>query len=538
MTNKKLCVLLFILFYSIALFTRIYWAEHKEGFHGDEGLSIVVANYSEYIWEKNYEIDKIFTGKEVKEMSFCNDGSIKGAVKDVIRLYRNNKDVPHTNLYYSLLRFSLLGLETGEMKEIFTRGLILNLIFFSISFIFFFLLIRLIFENNFISIVATFCTFMSTATISNTLFLRPYQLQEAIFIVFAYFIFKFIIDNKNKIIRTENKYFININLKILIPTSIVTALTLLTGYYTIIYFFLFGLFIIWYNKKENNFDKQTIIQEMTFYSVALFLAFLFAQAIYSNYLLGYLGYRSTGVFYTLISERGVFDNLILSIGTAFKFLYKHYFFNYVLGVIAILSLYLFITKAKPEFTVKQIGLFLITIAFTFIIIYIAPFKVLRYVMSLFPFLIILPIILLKSIKKTNFRILFSVLLLASFTISAYNEQNIEHLFKDRAPSFAFTKETDIPVLVIFPGDNYWSYADIVPYFNDKQKYVFAKSIDEIDSISVLKDFEEFYVAINIFGMRGTPLHIDNKFKILSEYYAAYVIDVDEYYFKCFKLKRE
>ena len=535
MKNKKLVIVFFVLFYFVAFFTRLYWISQKEGFNFDEFSTVVLACYNEYVWEKNYELNKFFSGKEIKEMTLCDDGTLKGAITDVLYLYKYNRDTPHTNLYYSLLRISFLGLETGDMQQIFFRGAILNLIFFSISFVFFFLLVRLIFEDDFISLVAVFCTFMSIAAISNTLFMRPYQLQETFFIVFAYFVLKHI--NKSKIIQTEDKSFIHINFKLLLSTSIITAFTLLTGYYTIIYIFLFGLFIIWYNKIENNFDKEKLKQEFIFYGIALLLAFLIAQFLYTRYVLGYISYRSTGTFRTVLLDKGFLGNCYISIIAALKIFYKHYFVDYVLVAIISLSVYLFAVKNKLDVRVKHIGLFFIAVAFTFLIMYVAPFKMLRYVMPVFPFLTMLPIVLLRSIKKNNHKMFFAILLIIAFEISAYNEENIAHLYKNKIAEYKFTEEIELPVLMAVEEKEYWGYGDIVPFLNDEQKYIFAENIEDIDiNISLLKDFEEFFVVIHHHAISEVDIDM-SRFKILSEYYISYNVDVGKYFIKCFKLKR-
>ena len=144
---------LFVLFillilYSLVLGIRIYWLSQKNGFHVDEGLSVTIACYNDYMWWSNYEFDREYSGKEVKEISLCDNDSFKNVLGDIYRLWKDNRDPPHTNLYYSFLRLSLAGLKTGDIKPIIFRGGILNLIFFTISFIFFFLLMRFLFPDS------------------------------------------------------------------------------------------------------------------------------------------------------------------------------------------------------------------------------------------------------------------------------------------------------------------------------------------------------------------------------------------------------
>jgi len=547
MKNKKLIIAFFAIFYLVALFTRIYWVNQKEGLYVDETLTVIISCYNDYAYLKNYELNKFQSGKEIKEMTLCDDATVKGAIKDIWHLYKDNRDHPHTNFYYSFFRLAVIGLQTGDIKPIIIRGAILNLFFWTVSFIFFFLLIKLIFKDDFISLVATFCTFMSTATISNSLFLRPYQLQETIFIIFAYAIFKII--DKTKIIQSENKSFININFKILIPISIITALTLLTGYYAIIYILIFGLFICWYNKIDNNFDKQSIKREIIFYSIVLLLGFLVAQSLYTRYYTGYLIGRAIGTLEIVagnlegVSGGNVFYNLYISFLAPFKILFKHYFNIYVCGALAALLLYcLFTVKEKSKIlktiTVKNIGLFVIALAFIFIIMFVAPYKILRYIMPVIPFLIILFIVLLQLIKKNNYKIFFAILMLIAFTFSAFNEENIEYLMKNKSAEFKFINEPNLPVLII-NVDEHWRYVDMVPYFADDQKYIFAESIES--GINLLKDYAEFTVVIEedlVSENRAKSINSNAELKVLSEYNAGYNPDVNLFYFRCFRIKRE
>jgi len=163
----------FLLFavYALALGIRVYWLSQKEGLHVDEGLTVALACYNDFIVTKNYEYGKKYTGKELKEASLVSSASLKDALADVGSLWKDNRDPPHTNLYYTFLRLSLAGIKTGDVRPIIFRGGVLNLLFFTVSFIFFFLLIRRLFpENELLQYAAAFCAFLSTAAISNTLF--------------------------------------------------------------------------------------------------------------------------------------------------------------------------------------------------------------------------------------------------------------------------------------------------------------------------------------------------------------------------------
>ncbi len=237
--KKTYQILILIAVYALTLGVRIYWLSQKDALHVDEGLTIAITSYNDFIAAENYEYNKKYTGKELKEESLASDASLKGALADIHNLWKDNRDPPHTNLYYTFLRLALIGLKSGDIAPIILRGGILNLLFFTISFIFFFMLMRRLFpENKLLQFAAVFCAFMSTAAISNTLFLRPYQIQETLFIMFVFYFVLSIDRNKNIIYEKKLQM---PAVKQIILMSLLTAVTLMTGYYAIFFIGLFTL---------------------------------------------------------------------------------------------------------------------------------------------------------------------------------------------------------------------------------------------------------------------------------------------------------
>ena len=476
---KKLQLLFILLvIYSLTLGIRIYWLSQKNGFHVDEGLSVTLACYNDYMWTSNYDFNKEYIGKEVKEISLCDNDSFKNAIRDIYRLWKDNRDSPHTNLYYSFLRLSLAGLKTGNIKPIIFRGGILNLSFFTLSFVFFFLLMRLLFpDSKLLQFSATVCTFLSTAAISNTLFLRPYQIQETMFIVFCYYFLKTF--NLNKYIIHNGKLYIN--LRIFFLLSLVTAFTLLTGYYSIIFIGLFGLYVIFINYKKQEYT------EIKSYILILFLGLLFAQIFYTRYLVGYISFRSAETASTLFSE--FFINIKSSLFAAIMLFHRH-FFTWPVFVICTLCLLYIIFSAFDKQKILDIKpalcIFVISMLYLAIVLLIAPYKGLRYVMPVFPFFIILPLILLNSIKEKIITVIAVLLLCAAFSKDALNKNNIENIYHNKPDGYYFSQNIDIPVFIL--NKSLWKYADLVPYFNDEQVYYF---IDNYEDIQLIK-YEKFY----------------------------------------------
>ncbi|MCL1911167.1 MAG: hypothetical protein FWG13_03070 [Leptospirales bacterium] len=470
----------------------------------DEGLSVTLVSYNnDYMWTSNYEFNKAYTGKEVKEISLCDSGSFKNVLKDIIRLWKYNRDPPHTNLYYSFLRLSLAGLKTGNIKPIIFRGGILNLLFFTISFVFFFLLMKLLFsDSKSLQFLTTACAFLSTATISNTLLLRPYQIQETLFIIFCYcFIITF---DQKKYVINENRLYINT--KLFFSLSLITAFTLLTGYYSIIFIAPFGLYVIYIRIRQKNYA------EIIFYMLVLCVGLTFAQSFYLRYLRGYFSLAPREAMHTLFGN--ILGNLKASISCAGTLLQGHFFTYPVIAICACCLVYILFRKQKLRFNLS-ILCFIVSIFYLIIILVLAPYKILRYVMPVFPFFVIPLAVIINSIEKRKVSIVIMLLLFAAFFKNTLSQNNIDHLYPNKRSNYYFAQDTAIPVFVL--NSSPWKYADMVPYFNDEQIYYFNDRYENIKSM--LRDHNEFYLVVE------DELKISNpvQFKIEQEFTVSYFI---------------
>jgi len=120
--KKPYGILILAAVYLITLGVRVYWLSQKDGLHVDEGLTIAYAFYNDFIVGKNYAFGKKYTGKELKEISLVSDTSLKGALEGARKLWKDNRDPPHTNLYYTFLRFSFVGAKSSGISTIVFRG--------------------------------------------------------------------------------------------------------------------------------------------------------------------------------------------------------------------------------------------------------------------------------------------------------------------------------------------------------------------------------------------------------------------------------
>jgi len=483
--------------YALALGARIYWLSQKEGMHVDEGLSTAMACYNEFMVTENYQYGKEYKGKELKEASLVNDPSLKDAVSDIVRLRKDNRDPPHTNLYYSLFRLSLIGLKTGDMGKIIFRGAILNLLFFTASFILFFLLMRLLFPGSeLLQYAATLCAFLSTATLSNTLFLRPYQIQETLFILFSYcFVLSL---GWKKTILHERKLFVGI--KPLVLMSLLTAVTLLSGYYALLFIGLFGLYAVYLLCK----DKKYI--EIPFYFSVLGLGLLIAWILYPNYFSGFFSYRGTETVRTLSGS--ALENIGSSLGVAGTLLHKHFFTWPVVAVLVLCLAGIVVLLLRER---KQTGLlqilrgkiravtfiqkmawyiFAAAVLYLFAVLILAPYKILRYTMPVFPFLVILPAMLINSMinsminspgeKLQKITAAALLVLCGCFAFNALQFYKIENKFHGKPDQYMFTQDQGTPVYVLNAGWSLWKYPNLIPYLHDEQSYYFIDWWDHFE----------------------------------------------------------
>jgi len=127
MKNKIWIWILFIFILAVSI--RVYRLSQKESLFLDEGLSVSLSEYNNYGWDKNYDDNVIYNGKELRELMLWNNVSLSNALSDIIHLRQDNRDSPHTNLYYSCLRLWFTGVKTGDIHRIIIQGFCLNLFF-------------------------------------------------------------------------------------------------------------------------------------------------------------------------------------------------------------------------------------------------------------------------------------------------------------------------------------------------------------------------------------------------------------------------
>jgi hypothetical protein len=161
------------------------------------------------------------------------------------------------------------------------------------------------------------------------------------------------------------------------------------------------------------------------------------------------------------------------------------------------TLYTLTTVQKTAYFI-----FAASVIYLLVVLIIAPYKILRYGMPVFPFFVILPVLLINSFKEKTSKIAVCAMLLlcVCFAFNATKESNIENIFRNKPAQYVFTKDKETPVYVINADWSSWKYGNLVPYLNDEQTYYFIdwfknfkgyfNSGEEIESI-ILPDVENY-----------------------------------------------
>lgn len=456
------CIFVFVL----AFLVRVAAINVKQDLFIDEVYTTQIANYNPYFEGVAVPLPSGMqeTGYNIKQKILAINPSFKDTINDIINLHTYTRDTPHSNFYYTLYRLWFNGWNEFNLKKFITHGASLNLIFFAGSFLYLYKILKRLFQNNSVLVpFGLFTTFMSTAAITNTTFIRPYALQEMFFLILTYTTIKY----WDYIADKEHRY------KILdvFTLGLTIGLTLLTGYYSIALIGFFALLLLYRTIKLKNFDA------LRFFITTMFAAGLIVFLLYPGICFVLFSYRAKET-YNAFSQ---IDNIGLIIKYT-PIIILRYLFS--IPLIATIIYYLrkckFIDNTNKYFKLAAILMF-IGILWSIFILYVAPYKNIRYIMPATALImLIFPLIAsCLKVKKWFITIVSAILVLNIFiAISDFVGLNfrkyipippkIEFLTNIEKNNFIFLENQDIPVYIIQYGMQ--SPGAIFTQFADKQIY--------------------------------------------------------------------
>ncbi|WP_233715405.1 hypothetical protein [Helicobacter trogontum] len=475
----------------LALGIRIYFLEQKKDAHVDEILSIILAEYNQYGWGKRFEENKVLSSDFTKQAILWNDSSIKGAFKDIYNLWKNNRDDPHTNLYYSLLRLWHIGHTDTNLQHIFYRGVGLNLVFFLIGFYCAYHLSIKILPNEWLTLFFLSLAFLNPASISNTLFMRPYALQEMLFLAFCLGFICIVEKLKQNYYKYNHWRYCGI-------FGFLSALLLSSGYFAVPFVLLvFLCAILWeikYFKREQKWRM--------FFPFSLVFSVIFCFILYPKYSRGFRGSRGIEARETL-NFTYLKENILSNTESFFSILSLNLSWV-VLGVILVGLFLAFINRQRLRCNKELFVIFLGICAFIWMyaIIYVAPYKTLRYIMSIFPiFLLLTPFaiymisICMKSYcANTILRRIIIILLCISciYTILPKDGSKIEFINHHIVESQPLRDDKQMVVIML---QAMYLYANILPYLD--KDMIFLDHCENLPNVILKYKHIEFITDSNL-----------------------------------------
>ena len=482
---------------------RFYWMNQKDGFHVDELYGIDICNFNSLdkggigFWRGYPEKGRAYSGIEIKEKCFFNDSSVGDILKDEARLWLYNRDSPHPSLYYMLFRLWFVGAKTHDFHHIFIRGILLNYVFFCISFLLMLHLLKILSAGRVASIFLLLMAFCNPASVGISIFLRPYALQETGLILFSIVFVRYL-----KLLAGGRKEF---DKAFWFKTTLVTAVTISTDYFPIMFVGLAGLIVLLNCGKNRDWNS------LRYFLLMFVAAFLISRLFYFGYGFGLFIDRGE----TAVSKLN--HGILQSLGSAFIITISEISANlinfYALLILLISNIILFIVSKKKNASAAVFGiypliLFLVALLWAVATMFFAPFTTLRYMTPAF---CLLPVILIPCAKSKPAVItaLLLQIIAATFVCAKtlpleQNAANIEHIDDSdkTATNLEYNQHLDIPVFIKYVTG---IRTRLYPYLNDRQTYYF---IDDEAELSQYQQSDYYYLDF----LEGDGILIEKRHK--------------------------
>ncbi len=500
-SKKMLAGIIFVFFVLVGF--RLFYINQKKSFHLDEILSIGISNRNEYgFWGKEYKRDYEYTIKELKDISFWDNSSLKDSLTDIFNLHQTTRDPPHTNFYYSIFRLWFTGVKTSNLKYIIWRGCILNLLFFAVSFFFMMLLLKRFTDSPFVISLCLLIAFLNPASLSLTLFLRSYELDQTFVIIFTYFIVCLSQAMKNyETIETKKNFVIGV---------IILTLTMLDAYFNMIFIGIYGLLIICFCITKKNYNL------LRFYVFMFISSVLVAKVLYFGF--GNLGADAPNILMSNIKTKRIVSK---EIGFIKNVVSNSKFFLFYCVIIVITTIINFcVTIKQKKFEILSI-IPIVNLVTFFAIAYLAPVQYPRYVAPLFSAFSVCFVFNTKN-KWENSLMVLVVSLILVFSLFSFNgKYPIEHIDDADISLFKEIQETKLPIIV--RTNNFSFCAEFIPYLNDNSKIIFISDFLELYKYQSYLPFVFINLKVNqsAFDEAG-----DFSIKKLTplQYHDVYLID--------------
>ncbi|MBD1377185.1 hypothetical protein ID864_16335 [Erwinia aphidicola] len=436
----------------IALLLREFWLISRNGLHVDESLSFLLSAYKSIGYASSP--DNIFlTGNQLRELMWFHDSTWAGAIKDVASLWEFNRDTPHSNLYYSLLRMWFSGSVDSRSSFIIIWAGQLNILLFVFSFIFLACTSFKITSSHLISCFVCIIAFLNSESISNTIFARPYQLQETLILAYIYVSICTIKSGKRGYLYYTSY-------------GVLSALTLLTGYFSMILVGIMSLFVAAHVLYEMRDEVGDFVKRaMVYIAGTLFFGYI----IYPPYLF-VSNYRKDEA---LKKASSVTENIISSLHSL-SIVDGTYIFG-VFSIIVAIAISLYLTARHRKWNDYSIASILITLSIWYLVVmFFAPYKIARYVYPAIPVIALAYAYLASQIKNRHVLISFAIILSALSLQKMMANWKIDYQFIDKPIECHYADYDNVAFVI----DKNYRMNEFAECLMPDKKYFFTRNMDE------------------------------------------------------------
>ncbi len=474
--KKNIFFICCLLVFATSVFFRVYRFSDKEDLFIDEYFSVILAHYNDFGWGKYVEDTIAFKGQDIRSLFLSGDNSFAEIVSNVDSLHKITRDSPHTNLYYSLLKISFWRADTSDLGQIMERGFILNLILFSVGFLFLLLMSLRLFDSKLLTVCLLAMAFINPGAIANTMFLRPYQLQETLLILYTYMFVRCYIaigDNTIRFATWQN----------MLSIALISALGILSGYFSILYIFLLCVILLFRIMLKSGKDNAV------FFIFTMLLSFIFVFFIYNGYLSGIFDYRGEEAL-SKFGRDGFADNWTDSMRGMSREIKDYLGYPSYVYIFLALLLFAFIRKMPREkYSLLTLGVSLCAFVWIVAVIYLAPYKNIRYMLPMFPiFLLFIPGT--YSLYSRKIQLMLVLVSVGWITYKAIKRDDvyIEYSSIDKT----YVQDKDVPL--ILGAIDGWKQVAKMRYYTDDRTVEFA--FDPATFLNKIEKYPESYAIID------------------------------------------
>jgi len=458
---KKREFLTFSLLLIIGISFRVHYGFQKEHYHIDEIWSLELINVKDHLTLSRPDFFNTWHNGDFfkKDLTIESDEKLR-----FDKIILNTANDVHPPIYYFLLHIFVILISNGAFSV--WGGIILNIFIFIFSIFFFYRLSKLILKDHFYALTACVLWGMSFAAVSNSMFIRMYELLTFACILILYLSIIFLQKDK----KTAKDY-------------IVLGMAIIFGFLTHYYFLifavpLFSILNIYLFKNKRYKELAGLLKTITLSFCFSLISFPWAFNHFFQTM------RGQQALYNLFAANGFWNNTAeyLNLLNEALFWGAGIPIFFLLITLSIIGKMIF-KKETLVFLNREIILILVPALFYFLmIIKIAPYIAIRYIQLSLPFFVLTflyilfkatPLVLLNKKHTYSLSLLLSITCIASLV-----NGNIFYLYKGEKTKWAmYDRQPEIPSVFLVSDKYSWRLIPEFPTLSKRESTLYLQTKD-------------------------------------------------------------